>query len=351
MRTFAEKRNQFVRLGAASVARSMAITSGRKNPINPILSLQQSIGNKAVQRLLQGATRELEAKRAITNFSPRAAPKILRKPTASAPGDIRVQDAEQASASGERAELQKKDLREGPLQPSSAGSGVLDKSSLSLMTGEVFRQSIELSARNLIAPLRSASDSPGRQIMRQPKPVETSFSGCTGTQSKQITAAVQDAKRALNRAAAVVGSAYGRPSGLSAAHRQLLMDHFHTTRHDDLREILGTYISVGQAFDSGLKFECETTCPKTKTEAVCGYAYNTMWFGGIGPIHICFDTSGCDFATTAADHQVALVIHEAAHRHAGVDDKVYAWAPGYATLTAKKAMDNADSYAWFAVLL
>jgi hypothetical protein len=187
--------------------------------------------------------------------------------------------------------------------------------------------------------------------MRQAKPVETKFRGCTGNQANQITAVVQDARKALNRAAAVVGSAYGRPNRLSARHRQLLMDHFHTTSHDDLREILGVYISVGRAFDSGLKLECETTCPKTTSSVVCGYAYNTQWFGGIGPIHICFDTSGCDFATTDANHQVALIIHEAAHRHAGVDDKVYAWQPAYAALNAKSAMDNADSYAWFAVML
>jgi len=37
---------------------------------------------------------------------------------------------------------------------------------------------------------------PERIIMRQSKPVETKFSGCTGNQPKQINAAVQDAKAA-----------------------------------------------------------------------------------------------------------------------------------------------------------
>jgi len=191
----------------------------------------------------------------------------------------------------------------------------------------------------------------GRVVMRQPKKVETKFSDCTGTQPNQIDSSVQDAKNALNTAEAVVGSAYGKPSSLSAAHQQLLMDHFHTTSRQDLRTILGIYISIGRAFEAGLKVECETTCPKTATAVTCGYAYNTQWFGGFGPIHICFDTAGCDFATTAAPNQVALLIHEAAHRHAGVDDKVYRWDPKYSALSAKEAMDNADSYAWFAVLL
>jgi hypothetical protein len=74
-------------------------------------------------------------------------------------------------------------------------------------------------------------------------------------------------------------------------------------------------------------------------------------FGGRGPIHICFDPAGCDFSTTPAVNRIALVIHEAAHRHTGVDDKFYRWQPGYATQSAKEAMDNADSYGWFAALV
>jgi hypothetical protein len=197
----------------------------------------------------------------------------------------------------------------------------------------------------------SRDDTSGRVVMRQPTKVETKFSGCTGTQPNQIDSVVQDARKALNKAEAVVGSAYGKPSSLSAARQQLLMDHFHTTSRQDLRTILGTYISIGRAFEAGLKFECETTCEKTTAGNVCGYAYNTMWFGGFGPIHICFDTAGCDFAKTAAANKVALIIHEAAHRHAGVDDKAYQWDAKYNTMSPKEAMDNADSYAWFAVLL
>jgi hypothetical protein len=197
----------------------------------------------------------------------------------------------------------------------------------------------------------SPAGSGDRAVMRQPKPVETNFKGCQPGQSTQIDAAVQVARRALNAAASVVAGAYGRPDHVSAVNRQLLLDHFHTTDRDDMRRILGTYITVQRAFDSGLKFQCETTCDKSATGVVCGYAYNTMLFGGFGPIHICFDTAGCDFATTPATNQVALVIHEASHRHAGVDDKVYRWQAGYATQSAKEAMDNADSYAWFAALV
>ena len=118
----------------------------------------------------------------------------------------------------------------------------------------------------------SPGDTSANVVMRQPKKIESKFSGCTGTQATQIDSDVQDSKRALEHAASVVASAYGKPSSLSAAHRQLLMDHFHTTDHDDLRSILGIYLSVGRAFDSGLKFACETACPKTTTTSTCGYA-------------------------------------------------------------------------------
>jgi hypothetical protein len=199
---------------------------------------------------------------------------------------------------------------------------------------------------------QSASTRTGdRLVMRQEKPVPPSYSGCGGPQQAQVDATVKDARTALNAAASVVAGAYGRPGSVTPANQALLTTHFHTTDRDDMRSILGTYISIARAFDAGLKLQCESSCPRTATSVVCGYAYNTQWFGGRGPIHICFDPAGCDFSTTPALNRIALVIHEAAHRHAGVDDRFYRWQPGYATQSAKEAMDNADSYGWFAALV
>lgn len=180
---------------------------------------------------------------------------------------------------------------------------------------------------------------------------KSSFKSCTGNQPAQLDAAVATAETAMSRAAGVVAGAYGRPAHVSAADRQLLLDHFHTTSQGDMRDILHTYVSIQAAFRKGLSLQCESTCPTTATTQTCGYAYNHQWFGGSGPIHICFDPAGCDFATTPAPNQTALVIHEAAHRHAGIDDKAYRWEPAYPTLSAKQAKDNADSYAWFATLV
>lgn len=207
------------------------------------------------------------------------------------------------------------------------------------------------SAQSLFVHRSSLGRGSAEIVMRQANPVRTKFSECWAPQQTLIDGVVRAAWRKLRAAAAVVGSAYGKPSGLKAVNRQLLMDHFHTTDHDDLLRILNTYGSLDRAFASGLKIECEINCPASAASMVCGYAYNHQWFGGTGPIHLCFDRSGCDFAGMPANEQIALVIHEAAHRHAGISDKAYVWQPWYPTLSPRAAMDNADSYAWFAVFV
>ena len=189
-------------------------------------------------------------------------------------------------------------------------------------------------------------------VMRQEKPVPPTYSGCQPAQQALLDATIKDARTKINAALRVVAGAYGRPGSVTAANKALLMTHFHTTDRDDMRRILGTYTSLGVAFDAGLKLQCEQTCPTAATSATCGFAYNTQLFGGFGPIHICFaPPPGCNFTTTPAPNRIALVIHEAAHRHTGVDDRFYIWQPGYATQSAKEAMDNADSYGWFAALV
>jgi Domain of unknown function (DUF4157)/Lysine-specific metallo-endopeptidase len=203
-----------------------------------------------------------------------------------------------------------------------------------------------LIAHELAHVVQQRAGKVGAAVLRK-----SSFKSCIGNQPAQLDAAVATAETAMSRAASVVAGAYGRPAHVTAANKQLLLDHFHTTSRGDMKDILGTYVSIQGAFRKGLSFKCESACPTTPTSQTCGYAYNHQWFGGSGPIHICFDTSGCDFATTAGPNQTALVIHETAHRHAGIDDKAYRWEPAYPTLSAKQAKDNADSYAWFATLV
>jgi hypothetical protein len=185
---------------------------------------------------------------------------------------------------------------------------------------------------------------------------ENKFDDCSNAQKNAIEATFQIARRSVTNAAAVLGSVYGRPSGMSNRTRQLLERHFHTIDRDNILEIFRNLFRIDQAFQKGLKFECETNCG---TNRKCGYAWATQWFGGYGDIHICFDNrrGACSFLNLSPQEQAAVIIHEAAHRHVGIDDKAYVWerpplsSRDYSKLTSKEAMDNADSYAWFSVEL
>ena len=127
-----------------------------------------------------------------------------------------------------------------------------------------------------------------------------------------------------------------------------------------MREILRKTFRIGQALQKGLNFECTGYCGGGRPPR-CGYAWATQWFGGHGNIHICFDvrhlSTACDFMRLNAQERAAVIIHEAAHRHVGIDDKAYVWERtpprprDYSRLTSKQAIDNADSYAWFCVEL
>jgi hypothetical protein len=189
----------------------------------------------------------------------------------------------------------------------------------------------------------------------EPAVAENKFDHCVGAQKNAIEAAFNSARRAVNHASAVLGTAYGK-STMTNHTRQLLNRHFHTTARGDLLKIFRNLFRIGQALQKGLNFECETNCGGGSR---CGYAWATQWFGGYGDIHICFDNrpGTCSFTNLTAPEQTALIIHEAAHRHVGIDDKAYIWerpplsTKDYSRLSAKEAMDNADSYAWFCVQL
>jgi hypothetical protein len=181
---------------------------------------------------------------------------------------------------------------------------------------------------------------------------ENKFRNCSNTQKGSIQSAINQAIKSVRKAAAFVGSAYGRPTKMSPNKRQLLVKHFHTTDRENLRKILGKLLSIQQAFEEGLRIKCEVaTC---KEVGWCGYARTTQWFGGSGDIHICFDrrNKACNFANLSRDEQQAVIIHEVAHRHVGIDGDTYYWdTQNYRRLSPKKAMNNADSYAWFSVEL
>ena len=187
-----------------------------------------------------------------------------------------------------------------------------------------------------------------------------SLKDCTDTQRRVIRAAFKNALRSVNNASAVLGTVYGRPGTMTQRTRDLLKMHFHTTDRGDVLNIFRTMFRIRRALEQGVKFQCETNCKGGPgVEEWCGYAWTTQWFGGRGDVHLCFDhrPDHCSFSKLRAHEKAAAIIHEVAHRHVGVGDKAYLHdrtppdPRDYTKLTAKQAMDNADSYAWFAVML
>jgi peptidoglycan hydrolase-like protein with peptidoglycan-binding domain len=178
-----------------------------------------------------------------------------------------------------------------------------------------------------------------------------SFKGCTASEKSILIDAADRSLRSVRHAASFVGSAYGRPDRMSADTRRLLLEHFHTVKRDHLRFILTRLMRIAKAIDEGIRFKAERSCRATSAGMECGYAINSMWFGGSGDVHICFDKKPghCDFATASAPRQERILIHEVAHRYVGINDKAYNHLPAYKTLKPSQALDNADSYAFFAV--
>ena len=109
MRTFAQKRKPTHETKSAGSARIGRIVSGRTREANSILDLQRTIGNQAMQRLLQTQSNDLEvgfgpqaAVRFAHDFSlislhPKSAVKIQAKLTVDTPGDIYEQEADRIS--------------------------------------------------------------------------------------------------------------------------------------------------------------------------------------------------------------------------------------------------------------
>lgn len=231
-----------------------------------------------------------------------------------------------------------------------------------------FATAFELDARSETEALVTLEDTPFASLPAQagesewtealePEALEQehgsphSFANCTGAQKNLLIDVTDRCLRAVRHASAFVGSAYGRPDRMKAATRQLLLRHFHTTKREHLRHILTRMMRIEKAIKEGIKFRGEKTCTGGGTGPVCGYARTTQLFGGFGKVHICFDTrpGHCDFSRLTPDIQEATVIHEVAHRYVGIEDQAYEHEAKYHRLSPKEALNNADSYAFFAV--
>lgn len=113
---------------------------------------------------------------------------------------------------------------------------------------------------------------------------------------------------------------------------------------DDLQaigKVVGVYHQVLNALSSNLKFEGEK--PDGNTQA---YVYTGFIGLFDGAVHIHFPR----FNNETADERAAILIHELSHKYAGTGDHAYLHETGkWAKMSRKDAVDNADSYCYYAV--
>jgi hypothetical protein len=124
-----------------------------------------------------------------------------------------------------------------------------------------------------------------------------------------------------------------------------LVDNFHNvdrssspTRISYLDIIRDSLAKTRRAFDDDLPIEIET-------DDTSAYAYvNSYWIvGPSGSIHL-----NPKWFERPAPLRAKTVVHEACHRYDNDDDHAYKWdTAAWRAMTAKEAVDNADSYAMF----
>lgn len=219
---------------------------------------------------------------------------------------------------------------------------------------------LALEQRRGVQPELEESDDFLGELDEEQETPENKFENCSKVRKNRLQAVSNWARNAVTRATGVVGNAYGRPDKMSAKTRQVLTRHFRTTDHDNLLKILLKLRSIQKALEDGVSFKCETICNPIRGVMPCGHALPTQWFGGFGDVHICFDgrPKHCDVTRLSAYEQTAVIIHEVAHRYVGIDDQAYydGGRQDYfdksgtrVRLDAKRAMNNADSYAYFSL--
>jgi hypothetical protein len=114
----------------------------------------------------------------------------------------------------------------------------------------------------------------------------------------------------------------------------LLNRHFRITVRGYLYEVRRHYNTINAAINSPIDFECETSCG----DNVAAYVYS-IWTD----VHLCPIWHGLSTV-----EQANTIIHEIAHDAADRDDEAYYWEAGYSKLSVEDAIDNADSYSYFA---
>lgn len=172
---------------------------------------------------------------------------------------------------------------------------------------------------------------PARHTARVPNAPVNEFEDCpTDWQGEANSALVLARDWVANVVAGLSSLTYPYPAPVAT----LLNRHFRITGRGYLYEVRRHYNTINAALNSPIDFECETSCD----DNVAAYVYSIWTDVHLCPIWHSLSTIG----------QANTIIHEIAHDAADRDDEAYYWEAGYSKLSVEDAIDNADSYSYFA---
>lgn len=192
-------------------------------------------------------------------------------------------------------------------------------------------------------------------IQAKPQPTLTStFEDCSRKQKDKIWSSIFVAKRwvqnALHRIWQILGDIgnASRSPKIEETHT-LLKSQFNLGTggskedvHEEVVTIYRNLYKIYNAFGRTLPFECESSCSGPEY----GYVYAGIWKTLVdNNIHFCplfFDEH-----KMYDDLRHHGVIHEMAHKYAGIMGDVYEGRDAFYVLPPSKSIKNADSYASF----
>lgn len=165
------------------------------------------------------------------------------------------------------------------------------------------------------------------------------FTDIDATGKKNIQDAIALAKTKVASALSDINGARSGPQAKASRYFKIK-----DKSSDDLKaigKVVGVYHQVQNALNSNLKFEGEK--PDGNTQA---YVYTGFIGLFDGAVHIHFP----GFNNETPDERAAILIHELSHKYAGTGDHAYLHETGkWAKMDRKDAVDNADSYCYYAV--
>jgi hypothetical protein len=191
----------------------------------------------------------------------------------------------------------------------------------------------------------------------QAKPASTftgTFSDCSKAQKALIWEAIFKAKRWVHRALWRVWAVMGDISNAAKSKEiedthDWLKSQFHLgtggKNENVFQEVVTIYrnlYKIHNAFGTTLPFECESSSSGDEY----GYVYGGIWKTLIDR-NIHFRPLFFDKTQMFEQMRYHGLIHEMAHKYAGIDGDVYEGRKEFPTLAPQKAIQNADSYASF----